>query len=322
MKVRWIATVGGVVLAMGLAVGLVVGDASAFSETGAMAAAAGRSHLPASAPGVRGSIQGVPPLYTVVSSGSLAAPAKAQTFGDVDCPTGTHVFGGGVYFADKLLRANINSSYPRVVGTQGATQWVGIVDNGNARAAEFDVFAICAQLTSKSNWSIEQRSMILPPGQQTHLSVPCPAGTKVLGGGGFVGRLGVSNGLLVNISASYPLKSGSGATAVYSWELSMNNRRQSRDETAEALAVCDKATGYGLHHGPLRVAPANAQTGTSIACPSPTVPLGGGVTSTSTSTLVNLNSTYVASSTSWQVFENNASASDSTLQAWAVCADT
>ena len=62
------------------------------------------------------------------------------------------------------------------------------------------------------------------------------------------------------------------------------------------------------------------QTGGSVACPSGTVPWGGGAKIKSTSLDANLNSSF-ASGTSWVVHVNNASGSEITFTVYAVCAD-
>ena len=52
--------------------------------------------------------------YVVVNSGSLSNPNGQQSFGQVNCPTGTKAFGGGVFGDSVSLFQNVNSSFPIV----------------------------------------------------------------------------------------------------------------------------------------------------------------------------------------------------------------
>jgi hypothetical protein len=65
--------------------------------------------------------------------------------------------------------------------------------------------------------------------------------------------------------------------------------------------------------------PAGAQSGAVQDCPSGLATLGGGINVTSGSLSVTLNGTY-PNGEGWGGYENNASASDNTMTAWAICA--
>jgi hypothetical protein len=80
-----------------------------------------------------------------VSSGPLANPANSQTFGQVLCPAGLFVSGGGV-FGSGGVGQSVNSSYPRSsTGVAGSipNAWGAYVNNNTAAPLTFTVYAIC-----------------------------------------------------------------------------------------------------------------------------------------------------------------------------------
>jgi hypothetical protein len=144
-------------------------------------------------------------------------------------------------------------------------------------------------------------------GSQTHGAKTCPARTVVWGGGVFVssGQLGA------NVNSSYPADNG--------WAADVNNAGGS-DTTFVVYAICAKQprTGYSIQSAKATNI-AGHQTSVSVTCPGTTKILGGGGYSNSGSTAVNINSTFPFSKNTWRVDMNNASGSDATATAYAVC---
>ncbi len=95
-------------------------------------------------------------------------------------------------------------------------------------------------------------------------------------------------------------------------------------ESFTVYAVCSKYTpglaNYGITVGSSVNNPAGRQSGTGqVACPTGTVPLGGGIAASSSSILVNINTTYPTDN-GWASWENNASASDERMIPYVICA--
>jgi hypothetical protein len=134
----------------------------------------------------------------------------------------------------------------------------------------------------------------------------CPTGTKILGGGA------VALGGLIN--SSYPVSNG--------WHADVNGDGSTGAEFA-VYAVCSKysvaTTGYGVHAGTTVDNPPGSETFAAAFCPSGQVPLGGGVSSTSSDTSVNINSTWPISG-GWGAYENNASSFDRSITPYVICA--
>ena len=300
-------------------VAAVVAGAVVVGVSGAAAATAGkhlvRAHRAARlAPGKRPvfaaeSPSALPPKYVKVSSGAFTVGAGAQASGTVTCPGKTVPYGGGVFVSTTALSANINTSIPLSNG------WRGDVNNASIASTTFEIIAVCAKRNAA--WHIVSgTAAAVPASSQTSTSVGCPAGTKVLGGGGFSN----SGSTSVNLNSSIPVKSGSGKSATYAWRVDENNA--SANQVSEiAYAVCGRAAGYKIVTGALGTVAAGTQTSASVSCPAGKAPLGGGLFSTSGALTVNTNTTY-ATTTGWIGYENNANVSDSQIQAYAVCAGT
>jgi hypothetical protein len=251
----------------------------------------------------------LPPKYIVVNSGSLTSPANMQVHGSVSCPAKTVTYGGGVIVQSNSTGVNINSSYPQ------STAWAADINNATASPTTFFVYAVCAK--KNASWVlVSGNSTPNAAGVQTHSTATCPAGDKILSGGGFSDTLNTA----VNENSTYPTKSGKGQTAVYGWAVDQNNGSTGA-ANVRVSAVCGHAAGYKEVIAAATAHPARTQTGGTARCPTGKVPLGGGVLSSSTSTLVNVNSS-VPVDVGWTVFENNASASAATFTAFVICAGT
>ena len=249
----------------------------------------------------------LPPKYTVVSSGSLTAAAGTQTRGAATCPAKTVPYGGGAEVTSFSMTTNLNSPFPTSTG------WDADINNAGSATDTFIVFAVCAK--KNASYSVVVTSPVTNTTQQRATAV-CPAGTKVMGGGG----LSNSGSTAVNMNSTFPQKVGSGQAATYQWVTDENNATATAT-TFEAYAVCGHAAGYKLVAGTPVVNPAGMQTGAIATCPSPKVPLGGGGLSSSGNVAVSLNTSQPASST-WEAFEDNNGTGAPTLTAYAICAGT
>jgi hypothetical protein len=148
-----------------------------------------------------------------------------------------------------------------------------------------------------------------PAGAQTSVSVSCPTGDKIVGGG----EVNSSFDLAVNVNESYP--SGN------SWVTYANNAGIG-DNTATVWAVCEKwstTTGrYHVYSAPAKDNPSGAETFDSVSCPPGVSSLGGGASNTSISTGVNLNTTYPATG-EWLTYTNNNSGFDDSVTPYVIC---
>jgi hypothetical protein len=268
--------------------------------TPAATAAAGKG-VPAASPSA---LAGAPRGYHIVNSGFLTAANGSQTQGFVTCPTGTVPFGGGAEVTSFSTAANINTSIPTSNG------WRADVNNASGSDTTFEVYAVCAK--APRYYQVVESSPIANPafGEAT-ATAACPVGTKVLGGGAY----SESGDTAVNLNTTIPQGNA--------WRVDMNNG--SAFSTAyEVYAVCaHKPGGYTVLSGNSVAAAAGQQSSAHVSCPAPTVPLGGGIYSSSDSTLVNVNtSTPNTSINGWDAYESNGSPSDASITPWVICAGT
>jgi len=262
---------------------------------------------------VHGKSPGVTPLvkgYVVVSSGTLSNPNSTQSFGDISCPTGKVAFGGGVIGYSSSVYQDVNSSFPET-SAGVATGWAAYVDNFTGSDSTFSVWAVCAK--KPPYYAVVSASFTNFAGFQNSGSVQCPLNglgkrMKPFGGGGF----GSSSGLLQNINTSIPVKSSK------SWRVDMNNA-EATDQSATVYAVCGLRAGWAVLTGASVTNFAGSQNFADATCSAGKTAVGGGVFSSSGSTSVNLNSTFPVGSTVWRSFENNATASDTSITPYVVC---
>jgi hypothetical protein len=143
-------------------------------------------------------------------------------------------------------------------------------------------------------------------GTQTRAVASCPAGTVLFGGSVFV----FSPSLLANVNSSFP--SGT------SWVADVNNG-SGADMTFEVTAICGfQPKNYSIVQTPATANASGSHTTALAKCPTGSKPLGGGGLSNSSSTFVNVGSTFPQKG-GWRVDENNASANSATLSAFAIC---
>ena len=136
--------------------------------------------------------------------------------------------------------------------------------------------------------------------------VTCPTGTKPVGGGVATD----SADLAVNVNSSYPTAKG--------WAGNLNNG--SADATNLIVwAVCVKrpTSQFTVTSTTFSSTPHSQEVG-EVACPAGVV-VGGGVSSTSKSLLVNITSTDAPSTTAWDGWINNVSKKTSSFTTYAIC---
>jgi len=184
------------------------------------------------------------------------------------------------------------------------------MDNASGSDTTFKVYAVCAK--APLTYTIVSNSEPMPHGFQQAAVVTCPAGTKVLGGGGY----GSSTGLNENLNSSFPLKE----KKLYSWRIDVNNA-ESFDAFATSYAVCGTAKAYTLSVGlPSTLLP-NTQSSNGRTCIAPQVPIGGGVFTDTGQLTANINSAYPTSN-GWINYVNNAGPTPATITPYLICAGT
>jgi hypothetical protein len=250
-------------------------------------------------------IAGAKPAGYLIVSASFTANNGVQTRGTVACPKKGSVArmpqGGGGIIASSSLSANLNSSFPN------GNTWNVDVNNNSGASTTFVVYAVCAVPGKK--YQVVSASVTNSAGVQSSATAVCPSGTKVLGGGGFSS----AGSVFVNINTSLPTSNG--------WRVDENNATAT-SVTVTAEAVCSaqsKKAHYGITIGAPVTNAAGAETHAEALCPSGRVELGGGGFSGSGSTSVSMNGSSPFAG-GWSVYENNGSASDTTITAYVVCA--
>jgi hypothetical protein len=253
-----------------------------------------------------------PPGYVLVHSASISASIDSQSHGNVGCPAGTVPLGGGANVRSTDFRADIANSYP--VGTEG---WAVDINNGTGTAFSFTVWAVCG--TEPTGYTlVESRAGDVPANDTGFVTQACPLGTRVLGGGGSTDTVSAS----VAIASTYPSKDLIGTHTQYSWNVVFGNT-MATDALGTAWAICGSPAGYKLvQRAAVSLGGRNiTQTTVHPTCPSPKVPLSGGVQATE-DTAITLNRTF-PSGTAWRSVENdNAPLLGATITPYVVCAGT
>jgi hypothetical protein len=233
---------------------------------------------------------------------AFADTAASQTEGFVACPSGTLAVGGGAVISGFSLAENLNASVPFSDGSG----WAVYVNNASGTDGTFTVYAVCA--TNILNYTVNAGSQVdNPSGFQTQATVTCPQGSAPLGGGGIAS----SGDTAVNLNSSFPLKKG--------WRADVNNGG-SFDDTVTPYVVCGtKPKLYTQVVGTAVTNGAGSQTNAVASCPAGTSVMSGGALSSSSSTVVDLNSSIPSGSTAWSSYENNNTGTDTSLTPYAVC---
>jgi len=163
-----------------------------------------------------------------------------------------------------------------------------------------------------ADYAIVSATFNLPTGAQTGGAVTCPVKNGVqtvpFSGGGYLATAALD----ANINSSFPMAHG--------WQIDANNTSGASSHFTVYAVCAKKPKGYVMQKSPAVDNPAGAQTAASSTCPNGTVLLGGGALSSSTSTSVNLNSSWPDNTSTWFTYMNNASGSDASVTVFRVCA--
>jgi hypothetical protein len=153
---------------------------------------------------------------------------------------------------------------------------------------------------------VDSAAFDAPAGLQVRGSVECPFPLVPLGGGPFVSEVSP----LASVNSSFPVDTG--------WIADVNNGT-SVDVTFTVSVVCARRPRhYAIVQSTSVDDPAAQQAVATAQCPIGTHPFGGGALSSSTSPAVSIG-TSVIDGNGWLAAENNLSAADERISAFAVC---
>jgi hypothetical protein len=265
-------------------------------RTAVAVAAIGVAALPAVA-------SAAPAGYTRINTQPIPAPVGASTPGQVTCPSGTVVWGGGAGYTEGIPDAgnDINTSSPTGTG------WRALFNNRGIRPAQFQVNAVCAK--QPPGYTFAFSSVAIAPGRQTNTTATCPPGTVVLSGG-------------TSSTSSSPE-----ATELSAYPVATNRfRGVMANETSSSLqlnvfAMCAaKPIGYTI----------TSQTGTDMGgpvdalggaqCPGRSVVIGGGIKVLHPRPLVTLGDSLDEPKTQWESLVVNLDSAPATVTTFAICA--
>jgi hypothetical protein len=106
-----------------------------------------------------------------------------------ECPTGTHVIGGGARVDNGKDQVRLTQLIP-VVGTSGNPDHFSAraeePDAGYASEWQFTVYALCAESSQLHNYKIISHSTTASSSRFQQAIATCPSGTLALGGGGAI----------------------------------------------------------------------------------------------------------------------------------------
>ena len=153
---------------------------------------------------------------------------------------------------------------------------------------------------------VKSGQLVAVNGQQTRGVVTCPAGLVPLGGGVSI----VSLSTLANVNSSFPRDNG--------WVGDVNNGSGASTTFEVRVACAQQPKKYSVVIGNGVSNPSASHATATASCPRGTKPLGGGGLSNAGLVFVNMSSD-APSGRGWRVDENNASAFDAIVTAFAVC---
>jgi hypothetical protein len=257
---------------------------------------------------VRASVASVatkPGGYKVIVSGPITADNGFQTGSSLACPivkgVQTVPLDGGAVIESSSLFANINTSEPE------GTVWVVDVNNASGADTTFTIDIVCAK--PLKHYVVLSAAGDNAADTQNRYYVTCPRGTNIIGGGGFSS----SGSTSVNLNGDWPSSSTT-------WEIDINNG-SSDDASVTVYEICAKFKAAGHYQyvvGSTNDNPPGAESNSNVSCFTG-VELGGGISSNSGSTEVNLNTTD-PDADGWNGWENNATGFDYQVTSYAVCA--
>src|SRR4051794_35903444 len=215
------------------------------------------------------------------------APDGRLSGGSLTCPGGKPVVGGGVDSSGGLNDfMTIYSSGP-FDGPDGDTLqddgWSGLVDRSDfgSESRTVRIYAICDTLKTTASYSYNRKSVSVGDGKQVTLTVPCPNGLPVVGGG-VASSGGYSERMGVHSSGPYD---GSDANTAQDdgWRASVANVTTSGfPRGATAYAICDKSRPQSAYSYVKKTASVaeNQQLRTDVLCAAASHVVGGGLAAT------------------------------------------
>ncbi len=204
-----------------------------------------------------------PPGYKIVRGPLMPAPAgPLDSGGQVSCPAGTVVWGGGTAVQGVGgPTESINTSAPN-----GPTAWRARVNNTGVSAQQFGIDAICAKQPKGYTTTFAQIGN--PQHTQASATATCPAKTVLLSGG----VLSTSDSALAAVTSAFP----AGSTKFTAFV----NNGTGVNEVLNVFAICaQKPAGYKI----VRTSGTTMPSGNPVAivggasCPTGTSVIGGGV---------------------------------------------
>lgn len=211
---------------------------------------------------------------------------------DVSCPEGTQLVGGGA----EALGGNsiLNGGFP-----SSATTWSAVGHQPGVGNLGLSSYGICAKVSDlKIVSKVNQNTKDF-----TRLTVTCPGGTQVLGGGAeALGNNSILNG-------SFPV--GQDTWAAVGHQPGVGNLGLS------VYAICGKVAGYQ------QVSQVNVNTKDftrlTVACPGGKKLIGGGAEALGGASI--LNGAFPVNATTWAAVGHQPGVGNLGLSSYAICAD-
>jgi hypothetical protein len=244
-----------------------------------------------------------PPGYQIVIGTAVSVPPSTlDTGASTTCPSGTVIWGGGVFFlGGSQLYQNINTSEP-----SGSSGWEARVNNFGPMTGQIRVDAICAN--QPSGYQIVFKTVANPSFMQSSTVATCPIGTVALDGG----TLSTSDQVNAVLTSAWPKSKTKFKGYMYNGTTT--------SERFTVIAICGQTPpGYKIVSSTASV-PTSSTLIAGIACPASTSIIGGGAQVASHDLRVMISGSMDGSPTSWLVNVSNASPSTQQVTSYAICA--
>jgi hypothetical protein len=244
-----------------------------------------------------------PAGYTIVQGSLLAAPPGAfDAGGHTECPTGTVVWGGGVFFQGfGGPTDSIEVSEP-----EGTAGWEGRVNNTGSSSTGFVIDAVCAN--KPTAYKTVFKTVDNAAATTAATTVVCPTGTVVLSGGV------LSTADVTTVDAISMWAPGKTKFRGVMWNGSGS------DAKLTVLAVCAKQPpGYAIVRFTVAVDPGVTDI-SGATCPSGTSVISGGVKEASPTPAVPISANDVNTAHNWTTVVTNTTTAAMNVQSSAICA--
>ena len=250
--------------------------------------------------------------------------ADQAGFASAFCASGEPVVGGGFMAVDPARPEDqsLRATYP-IVDASGELAWATTAIGWRSAEADFNglvrAYVVCADARLAAAISVQYVSVEATGMARAY----CPAGTKVIGGGGFVNGEGKRVSTPVRLRQTHPISDETGAIAFGSTAIGWQAASSDFTGRVVAVAICAAGAKVDIEYRSAQ------DTGSARAfCPAGTiVTAGGGFVETSPFAPVALRQTYpIADATGGIAYDRTAIgwqtvASDfaNTVVAFAVC---